>query len=329
MAAIDRILIPTDFSPESTQAFEFAEKIYLTGDIRIDLIHLIPSVIFTDESMREKVNMPNMNEEVYPHLFNEAELRLKKLMKERVPYENRGEIYVKIDRKPAEVIVTHANEGNYSMVLMSAVGKDSSGMFRGSTAEFVVRKCRVPVMTLVQDVGASEISQILIPVDGSMLSMAALPTALKLAHAFGAKITMFYVNEVYGLISNHFSSRTERDKKEEIIDHIYHRMQEYLNETSSQSFKITHKPPSSFKLVSENGAPNQTYEVRVKIVTGFSAHHEITEYANKSADLVVMTTHGRSGLAHILMGSNAEKVALNVSKPILTIRPESKLFNYT
>jgi nucleotide-binding universal stress UspA family protein len=42
----------------------------------------------------------------------------------------------------------------------------------------------------------------------------------------------------------------------------------------------------------------------------------------KAADLIVMATHGRTGLSHALMGSVAEKVVRHAPCPVLTIRPK-------
>jgi nucleotide-binding universal stress UspA family protein len=42
--------------------------------------------------------------------------------------------------------------------------------------------------------------------------------------------------------------------------------------------------------------------------------------------MIVMGTHGRSGLPHVLLGSVAEKVARTASIPVLTIRPEAFKF---
>jgi universal stress protein A len=48
----------------------------------------------------------------------------------------------------------------------------------------------------------------------------------------------------------------------------------------------------------------------------------VTEYAAEvGADLVVMSTHGRTGMAHLTMGSVAEQVVRTASCPVLTIRP--------
>jgi|MudIll2142460700_1097286.scaffolds.fasta_scaffold1085415_1 nucleotide-binding universal stress UspA family protein len=49
---------------------------------------------------------------------------------------------------------------------------------------------------------------------------------------------------------------------------------------------------------------------------------EILDYAAKhEIDLIVMATHGRSGLAHVLLGSVAEKVVRKAPCPVLTIKP--------
>jgi nucleotide-binding universal stress UspA family protein len=50
----------------------------------------------------------------------------------------------------------------------------------------------------------------------------------------------------------------------------------------------------------------------------------ITHYAERShADLVVMLTHGRTGIMHLLQGSIAESVTVQASIPVLTFHPET------
>jgi nucleotide-binding universal stress UspA family protein len=54
---------------------------------------------------------------------------------------------------------------------------------------------------------------------------------------------------------------------------------------------------------------------------------EIIRYARgQSIDMIVMSTHGRSGLAHLLMGSVAEKVVRKSPCPVLTVRPDEHQF---
>lgn len=55
---------------------------------------------------------------------------------------------------------------------------------------------------------------------------------------------------------------------------------------------------------------------------------EIIRYAKgNEIDMIVMGTHGRSGLAHVLLGSVAEKVVRKAPCPVLTIRPSGHTFS--
>ena len=54
---------------------------------------------------------------------------------------------------------------------------------------------------------------------------------------------------------------------------------------------------------------------------------EIVRYAReKEIDLIVVSTHGRSGLAHALMGSEAEKILRSAPCPVLTVRAKGHQF---
>ena len=65
----------------------------------------------------------------------------------------------------------------------------------------------------------------------------------------------------------------------------------------------------------------------VKAMLEGSPKVEIIGYARKhKIDLIVLATHGRSGLAHVLMGSVAESVVRTAPCPVLTIRPEGHQF---
>ena len=63
-----------------------------------------------------------------------------------------------------------------------------------------------------------------------------------------------------------------------------------------------------------------------KVTTG-APFVEIVHYARKHGiDLIVMGTHGRSGIAQVLLGSVAEKVVRKASCPVLTVHPEGHQF---
>jgi nucleotide-binding universal stress UspA family protein len=68
-------------------------------------------------------------------------------------------------------------------------------------------------------------------------------------------------------------------------------------------------------------------DVAARIVQIGAPFLEIIRYAKDNAiDLIVIGTHGRSGLAHVLIGSTAERVIRKSPCPVLTVRPEGHDF---
>lgn len=65
----------------------------------------------------------------------------------------------------------------------------------------------------------------------------------------------------------------------------------------------------------------------VQAVVEGSPKVEIVRYArNHDIDLIVLATHGRTGLSHVFMGSVAENVVRTATCPVLTVRPEGHQF---
>ena len=72
--------------------------------------------------------------------------------------------------------------------------------------------------------------------------------------------------------------------------------------------------------------PKYISESKAAAVEGFPKV-EIIRYARKQEiDLIVLSTHGRTGLSHVLMGSVAETVVRTAPCPVLTVRPEGHQF---
>ncbi len=72
------------------------------------------------------------------------------------------------------------------------------------------------------------------------------------------------------------------------------------------------------KVVREHGLEGRPVCPEVREGVPF---HEIIRYAkDKDVDLIVMGTHGRTGLAHVLLGSVTEKVVRKAPCPVLTVR---------
>jgi nucleotide-binding universal stress UspA family protein len=140
---------------------------------------------------------------------------------------------------------------------------------------------------------------ILVPLDGSKLAEAALKEALPLAKSAGARVT--FLEAIWPIIdvmnTGTQVATVERIRKKEA--------QQYLESATRR--------PEWKGLKAE------------AVVKVGSAADVIIDYARlKRADLIVMSTHGRSGLGRWAFGSIADKVLRGASCPVLLVRASSK-----
>lgn len=141
------------------------------------------------------------------------------------------------------------------------------------------------------------LKHILVPVDFSTHSQAALRYAAALAEAFGAQL------------------------------HLVHVVQ------GPAAYARMYVPPEDWLLEQRVAARRELDELPVEnatvtreVRTG-SPLVEIIRYAKEAdIDLIVMGTHGRSGLAHLLIGSVAENVVRQAPCPVLTVRDPEHQF---
>lgn len=63
--------------------------------------------------------------------------------------------------------------------------------------------------------------------------------------------------------------------------------------------------------------------VTSEVVVGYAAEEILAVAAREEADLIIMGTHGRTGIDRILFGSVAEKIVKNSTIPVMTIRPQA------
>jgi nucleotide-binding universal stress UspA family protein len=140
--------------------------------------------------------------------------------------------------------------------------------------------------------------KILVPLDGSDLAEIALPYAEELAGAFGCEITLIHVSE-------------SADEKYENMHQLYI---EKIVEATRQGAERCRKN-------------KRTKKIKVSSVhlTGHTAE-QIVDYADKeNIDLIVMSTHGRSGIRRWLLGNVAAKVVRATKRPVALIRAKDIL----
>ncbi len=146
-------------------------------------------------------------------------------------------------------------------------------------------------------------TNILVPVDFSAASQKAILYADAFASTFGATVILIHVVEPVVLPSE-FGYMPPPSPEDEVkqVQAITARLREVAGKLDSA----------------------QRAEVLVRIGRPWQ---EITSaVADLGVDLLVITTHGRTGIKHVLMGSVAEKIVRHAACPVLVVRPEEKDF---
>lgn len=320
MYSIKKILVPTDFSDNASNAYSHAQQIAGRYGAKIDFIHIIPTLQYFSESM-EQLGMPlDMQQDVYPHAQERASEKIKELMDTHLQPENKGDGIVRIGQKPSKAIADQAEQGKYDLVVMAAKGKHESDLLRGSITEKVIRYSKVPVLHTDQS-SIERIENILVPTDGSQVSLKALPMAISIARKHGASITLYHVLELHGSFTENALQDPYKSETENIRDVIYKALEEYFSD-SRDVVELRTGDGFDSQFVVKDGVSSATINVTTVIEKGVSAHYAITDYGEEHADLTVLATHGRSGLAHLFLGSTAEKVVQHSMCPVVTVKPD-------
>jgi nucleotide-binding universal stress UspA family protein len=143
-------------------------------------------------------------------------------------------------------------------------------------------------------------NHILVPTDFSVYSDAALEYARAIAAQFRSTLHLLHVIDAQ-LVAGPPGSEIYIGESAELHAELFDNAKDRLAQRAAR--------PA--------GAP---FTVTTEVIVGTSAPAIIDVAAGRGIDLIVMGTHGRTGLAHLLMGSVAERVVRFAPCPVLTIR---------
>lgn len=145
-----------------------------------------------------------------------------------------------------------------------------------------------------------EMHQILVPTDFSEYSKQAIAYAREWAQRFGAKLVLLHVVELppYPL-EGPLPSRLGAD----FLDDLERQAADELAQILPQEAEV---------------------EVVRRVVVGVPYRKIVEAAAAEKVDLIIMATHGRTGLSHLIMGSVAERVVRTAPCPVLTMRPSAE-----
>lgn len=204
-----------------------------------------------------------------------------------------------------------------SLVALSSHGRETSAdapvagvveaVLKGSPVPLFVARAYRPGPSgepIPAECEAPSISRILVPLDGSSACEAVMPYARELGRLLGARIVILHVTDELKAEPGNFWGRN-----------------------------LSGEPAGP--MPGENATPDQRIEFAARTFSsagletlalnvGGEPITSILEFARPSAvDLIAMTTHGRTGLAKLLMGSVAQKVLREAVLPTLVVRSDA------
>ena len=148
----------------------------------------------------------------------------------------------------------------------------------------------------------SQVTRILVPTDFSAASDLATDYAIDMAFRYGASIHFVYVFEdlyLAGFPDGYVDLSGVRKQQEEDAQT---RLAVLLGKCAAARL-----------------------DVSTDILTGHPAAMIVAEASTTGADIIVMGTHGRTGFAHMFLGSVAERVVRTAPCPVLTVRENARV----
>ena len=292
---IRTILVPIDFSRASLQAIEWAKFMAQDGRGSIHLVHahdlqyplvlpISPPIVLSDADIQDRLRRDLISVATkYGIAEPDAHCHIRT-----------GSAFDQICKLADEIYA--------DLIVTSTHGYTGwKHVFLGSTAERVVRHAPCPVLVARRSKAAAarkpRLKKILVPLDFSEHSLKGLRFAVKLAQSFKAKLVLLHAAHLdYRATADGYAMYAEAD------------LRKHMREAADKQMRA---------LIRSTDFGGVAFDTAIR--AGFP-EEEICQYAQKnSADLIVTSTHGRTGLRHVLIGSTAEHIVRYAKGPVLVV----------
>src|SRR6476646_7297852 len=276
---IRNVLVPIDFSAPSLEAIEAALPLMKHFGADLHLVHVFELEV---------------GQQVRRQLRDVAKDYSVPLRRENIRA---------IKGRPFEEICRLAQEIDIDLIVVATRGNTGlKHLLLGSTAERVVRYSPCPVLVVRGSDSRKKpvpklatFQKILVPVDFSDCSMKGLEYAKELAREFRAKLILLHsIALQYYVASDEYARYDLPLLLEQIDEAAKQQMRDLVQQTTW------------------NGI-----EVETSIEIGHAGQQICAKASDRKADLIAISTHGRTGFEHVLLGSTAEYVARHASCPVL------------
>ena len=297
---LQHVLIGLDGSPLAESIFPYVSALTKKLNTDVILLHVVPLTPSLQEGEFHRFLGPLLQQEEI-QAYDYLERTAQRLVEAGLKVQCR----VAIGDAAAEILHT-AQQENVGLLALATHGR--SGLQRwlyGSVAEEVLHTTHMPLLlvrpTEEQPPTPQALTQVVVPLDGSPVAATVLPVAEALAGQCEVPLVLLRVVEPFPFSFVDASGVAGVDYQA-VLDSLQDAADSYLGEVAA--------PLREKKLNVLTEAPMGT------------PVHEIVRYNEEhTGSLVVMATHGRSGLTNVLLGSVARGVVRHGNTPALIVRP--------
>ncbi len=292
------VLVATDFSDTAEAALDWGFELARSHRGRIVLVHALHLYGPMSDFLPSP---PDLDEHLQGAAMERLDSSAGRLADrdgaDEVPIETRLELGI-----PSQAIVQLAEKLSPAVVVLGTTGQSRlSQLLLGSTAQRVVQHAPCPVLTVHP--GDAEVHRpietILVPTDFSRHALHAARKAQRVLRPIeqGARL---------------------------ILLHAYHLPLEYTAYGAIPTGLNFHQDVAALaeeKLLKvADELARDGLEVETVACQGYPPEAIVETARERDVDLIALGTHGRTGLSHLLLGSNAERVVQQAPCPVLTVR---------
>lgn len=302
MRQLRKIIVGYNFQPGSDIAARTAVDLAIRCNAQVKFVHVIESL-----SLYQRLSHPLTPPYALEDLVERAGDRLRSVLQTSDYGAVQTDYEVRTGKPFVELI--HARRAWQADLIVVGCRQNGQLMPLGTTSEYVVRKAMAPVWVAHKPL-ANSIKTILVPTDFSDCAKNAAEEAIALAQHFSSRLIFVHVKEPL------FSTGYPYDplfvapptmpafRPQDIDAAIEYEWQEFVS-------KLPLPSPLQWERHSVDGHATEVI---------------IAAAEQYTADLIVMGTHGRSGLSQMLLGSVAEAIIRRAPCSVLTVRPEGFQF---
>jgi nucleotide-binding universal stress UspA family protein len=290
---LQTILVATDFSQTAQAGIDWAVLVAASHGARIELVHALLVPNRATDFVPSPPDFTQALQEAASGKLNEVAqaIRVK-----GVDVESHLRLGV-----PSQVLLEAAEEKNVDTIVIGTRGLTGiRHLLLGSTAERVVQHANCPVLTVHPGDADRhrEIRTVLVSTDFSSDAETSVGAALRLLGPQPvAKLVLLHVYHLPYEYTAYGTIPTSLDYFKDVEGAAEERLAEMARTLGREGLTV--------ETVAKEGYPPETIIDQADAV---------------GADLIALGTHGRTGLAHLLLGSTAERVVQSARCPVLTVK---------